>query len=69
MFMYIYIFRWYHMCFTYDNSKSLHTTYLNGKEVFSVVKNIGRSMYGDTAIIGQGEFKQNSLSAEITQVS
>ncbi|KAL7635244.1 UNVERIFIED_CONTAM: hypothetical protein RMT77_014231 [Armadillidium vulgare] len=61
--------RWYQMCFTYDDTKSLHTTYLNGEKIYSAIKNLSRNMFGDYAYIGQGGFRQHSLSGEITQLN
>lgn len=56
------------MCFTYDDTKSLHTAYLNGERVYSVVRDVSKAMSGNYASIGQGGFPQHSFSGEITQV-
>lgn len=57
------------MCFTYNETDGSHSTYVNGEKVYSVVKSIGKSMFGDHAYIGQGRYEYQSLSGEITLVS
>ncbi|XP_068221246.1 uncharacterized protein [Palaemon carinicauda] len=63
------MFRWYHICFTYDHSKKLIGTYINGKLNNYQEYDIGRPIFGNYASLGQGDTPERSFSGDLTQVN
>ncbi|XP_064079627.1 LOW QUALITY PROTEIN: uncharacterized protein LOC135196740 [Macrobrachium nipponense] len=63
------MYRWYHICFTYDHSAQLITTYIDGKLNNYQAYNVGRPVFGDKATVGQGDNKERSFSGKLSQVN
>ena len=70
-FEHVFLFRWHHLCFVYDDNSQEISSYvdglLNNRETY---KTIGPA-YGDTVILGQGttvNADESGLSGMLTQV-
>ncbi|XP_071540839.1 uncharacterized protein [Panulirus ornatus] len=62
-------YRWYHICFTYDHLKHLYNTFIDGELVYELIYNVGRQVYGDYALLGQGIEVYRSFSGNLSQVN
>lgn len=61
--------RWHHLCFTYNHTKNLISTFLDG-ELNNVQDFVLKSpVYGNWARLGQNFEARNSFSGDLTQVS
>ncbi|KAK7022743.1 hypothetical protein SK128_021286 [Halocaridina rubra] len=65
----LWMFRWYHLCFTYNHTQSLIKTYINGELSNEQEYNIGEPVYGDKLTLGQGATPERSFSGMLTQVN
>lgn len=61
--------RWYHLCFTYDHTIHLISTYLDGELSNTQVYDVGGLVYGNLASVGQGDSAAESFSGDLAQVS
>ena len=43
------VYRWYHICFTYNHTDHNYLTYIDGQLVYEMTYDIGRPIYGDYA--------------------
>ncbi|XP_071533859.1 uncharacterized protein [Panulirus ornatus] len=65
----LWLYRWHHLCFTYDHQRHLISTYVDGRLNNHQEYDVGRHMSGDRAKLGQGAEIQRSLSGDLTQVN
>ncbi|XP_066973211.1 uncharacterized protein [Macrobrachium rosenbergii] len=65
----LWMFRWYHICFTYNHTKKLIGTYINGQLNNHQEYDIGRPIIGNYASLGQGQTPERSFSGDLTQVN
>lgn len=62
------VHRWHHLCFTYDHQKHVISTYLDGRLNNEQMYDVGSSIQGNGARLGQGTQPQRSFSGDLTQV-
>ncbi|XP_071516802.1 LOW QUALITY PROTEIN: uncharacterized protein [Panulirus ornatus] len=62
-------YRWYHICYTYDHVKHLYNTFIDGELVYELTYNVGRQVYGNYAVLGQGIEIYRSFSGNLSQVN
>ncbi|XP_068236921.1 uncharacterized protein [Palaemon carinicauda] len=63
------MYRWYHICFTYEHSAQLIKTYIDGNLNNFQSYNVGRPVYGDRATVAQGDNEERSFSGKLSQVN
>ncbi|XP_064089932.1 uncharacterized protein LOC135203933 [Macrobrachium nipponense] len=65
----LWMFRWYHICFTYNHTQKLLGTYINGHLNNYQEYDIGRPIFGNHASLAQGQTPERSFSGDLTQVN
>ncbi|KAK4314330.1 hypothetical protein Pmani_014362 [Petrolisthes manimaculis] len=65
----LWVYRWHHLCFTYDDKNHMIRTYVDGRQTNEQQYDVKRYMAGDRAKLGQGAEAQRSLSGDLTQVN
>ncbi|KAG7166024.1 hypothetical protein Hamer_G011953, partial [Homarus americanus] len=64
----MWVFRWHHLCFTYDHKRHLISTYVDGSLNNHQEYDIIRTMSAARARLGQGYTPERSFSGDLTQV-
>nr|XP_045583291.1 uncharacterized protein LOC123746084 [Procambarus clarkii] len=65
----IWVFKWHHLCFTYDHTQHLISTYVDGSLNNHQEYDIVRTVSGVKARLGQGMMPRRSFSGDLTQVN
>ncbi|KAK8391174.1 hypothetical protein O3P69_017079 [Scylla paramamosain] len=65
----LWVFRWHHLCFTYDHRQHVISTYVDGRLNNEQQYEVGASFSGSRVVLGQGNGPKRSLSADLSQVS